>query len=171
MRSFSKIAPVLWQSERFNNLPSDDGRYLYLYFLTCERQTSAGAYRQPDGYACEDLRWPLDKYKLARDQLIDAELIAFDAETSVVMITRWFKHNPPMNDSHLKSIEGELSRLPSQTIAQAAYEGLVTALEAIDIEKQQKAARKNNPSQMASGALGGSLPDRLATGYLNRSRQ
>ncbi len=28
MRDFSKVSPTVWQSERFNSLPSDDGRYV-----------------------------------------------------------------------------------------------------------------------------------------------
>ena len=59
MRDYSKISPALWQSARFNDLPSDDGRYLYLYLLTSSHQTSAGCYQLPDGYSCSDLRWPL----------------------------------------------------------------------------------------------------------------
>jgi hypothetical protein len=171
MRPFSKISHALWQSERYHNLPSDEGRYLYIYLLTSSHQTSAGAYRLPDGYACEDLRWPLGKYRLARDQLVAADFIHFDDETSVVMITRWFKHNPPMNDSHLKSIEGELSRLPSEPIAEAAYAELVATQEAIEAEKQEKAARKRKPLSIASNGLGGAIPDRLATAFLNRGRQ
>lgn len=115
MRDYSKISPALWQSSRFNGLPSDDGRYLYLYFLTCSHQNSAGCYRLPDGYACSDLRWQPDRYTSARDQLEAADLIRFDAATSVVMITRWFKHNPPMSESHLTGIERLLERLPADS--------------------------------------------------------
>jgi hypothetical protein len=110
MRGYSKISPALWDSERFTSLPSDDGRYLYLYLLTSRHQTSAGAYRLPDGYASTDLRWTPERYVEAREQLVQADLIRFDSQATVVMITRWFKHNPPMNASHLKSIEGELEQ-------------------------------------------------------------
>ena len=60
-----------------------------------------------------------------RELLVQADLIRFDAQTSVVMITRWFKHNPPMNADHLKSIEGELERLPSLSLAEEAHSDLL----------------------------------------------
>ncbi len=124
MRDYSKISPALWQSARFNNLPSDDGRYLYLYLLTSSHQTSAGCYQLPDGYAFSDLQWPLERYEAARQQLVEADLICFNSETSVVMITRWFKHNPPMSKSHLTGIERVLERIPSDPLREAAQEAL-----------------------------------------------
>jgi hypothetical protein len=88
MREFSKISPALWQSERFNSLPSDDGRYLYLYLLTNEHQNSAGCYRLLDLYACSDLRWSIERYSKARSELVDGGLVRFDAKGPVVMIVR-----------------------------------------------------------------------------------
>ena len=171
MRQFSKFSHSLWQSERFNSLPSDEGRYLYVYLLTSSHQTSAGAYRLPDGYACEDVRSPPEKYRATLQHLIAAGLVAFDADTSVVRITRWFKHNPPMNDSHLKSIEGELSRLPSETLAEDAMGELVEAQEQLLAEKQAKAARKQKATAATLNGHGGAIPERLATNYLSRGRQ
>ena len=170
MRGYSKISPALWDSERFTSLPSDDGRYLYLYLLTSRHQTSAGAYRLPDGYASTDLRWIPDRYVKARDQLVQADLIRFDSQTSVVMITRWFKHNPPMNVSHLKSIEGELERLPSFIIAEAARSDLQTIQESIEAERLAKTARKQNTAHGDSNGLGGAITARLNTNYLTGRR-
>ena len=124
MRDFSKVSPAVWHSQRFNSLPSDDGRYLYLYLLTSSHQTSAGCYQLPDGYACSDLQWPLKRYTAARQQLVEADLIRFDSETGVVLITRWFKHNPPMSESHLTGIERVLERISSDSLREAAQEAL-----------------------------------------------
>jgi hypothetical protein len=52
--------------------------------------------------------------------LENAEFIRFDASGRAVMITRWFKFNPPMKASHLKGIRHTLERLPSQHIWQEA---------------------------------------------------
>src|SRR5262245_38681348 len=76
MREFSKISPAVWHSPRFNSLPSDDGRYLYLYLLSSPHQTSAGAYHLPEGYACADLGWSQKRYREARETLIEADLIS-----------------------------------------------------------------------------------------------
>jgi hypothetical protein len=170
MRGYSKISPALWDSERFNTLPSDDGRYLYLYLLTSRHQTSAGVYRLPDGYASTDLRWAQERYVKARELLVQADLIRFDSQTSVVMITRWFKHNPPMNVSHLKSIEGELERLPSLTIAEAAHSDLQLIQESLDAERVAKTTRKQNAALGDSNCLGGAIMGRLNTNYLTGRR-
>ena len=130
MREFSKISPAVWHSPRFNGLPSQDGRYLYLYLLTSPHQTSAGAYSLPEGYACADLQWPKEKYCAARDELIAADLIDFDAKTEVVLIKRWFKHNPPMNQKHLQGILKLLDRLPSPRLQEAALVDVQEALKA-----------------------------------------
>ena len=141
MRDFSKVSPSLWHSERFNNLASDDARFAYLYLLTCEHQTSAGCYRLPDAYAAADLRWPIDRYQHARSELASAGLINFDTVASVMMITRWFRFNPPMNEKHLKGIRHILERLPSEQIwakATAELDEFLQTVASINAEKQAK---------------------------------
>ncbi len=167
MREYSKVSPNVWQSERFNNLPSDDGRLLYLYLLTCSHQNSAGTYRLPDGYACVDLRWKPERYHNARAELVAADLIAFDDLASVVMICRWFRHNPPMSEKHLIGIERALERLPSESIAQHALEAAQEAWEA----KQAERAAKNPPPPSAP-SYGGGKPsaELMRTALMNRGR-
>ena len=97
---------------------------------------------------------------------MEADLIRFDSQTSVVMITRWFKHNPPMNDSHLKSIEGELERLPSLTLAEAAHSDLELIQDSLDAERLAKTARKQKAAQDAPNGTGRAITDRLNTNYL-----
>ena len=48
MRSFSKVSPNVWQSQRFNALP-DDSRLLYFYLLTSPHANSAGPTAYPAG--------------------------------------------------------------------------------------------------------------------------
>lgn len=171
MREFSKISPALWHSQRFNTLPSDDGRYLYLYFLTCEHQNSAGCYRISDGYACDDLQWQNERYLKARSQLIAADLIVFDDDCHVVMICRWFKHNPPMNEKHLIGIERVLEKLPSVTIQKAAQDALIDTWEVIAAEKLAKAERQKKPAQGVSNGFAGATIDRLQnTNFLRGQR-
>jgi hypothetical protein len=159
MRDFSKISPAVWHSSRFNNLPSDDGRYLYLYLLTSPHQTSAGAYQLPEGYACADLRWSSERYHAARAELLMADLISFDDETEVVAINRWFKHNPPMNEKHFRGIVRLLDRLPSETIQEAATEAAQEKWQAI-CDAQGKTQRHGTASSKG-----------LETAYLNGHRR
>ena len=170
MRDYSKISPSVWHSQRFNNLPSDDGRYLYLYLLTSSHQTSAGCFQLPDGYACSDLSWALERYRAAREQLVEADLIRLDTETNVVMITRWFKHNPPMSDSHLLGIERVLERIPSDKICEAAQEALQSSWASIQGQRAIAAQRKQMRSPGAPVGSSTNFPDRLNTGYLGGKR-
>lgn len=93
-RTFTMVATTIWRSERFLTV-SDEAKVLYFYYLTSEHQNSAGAYRILDGYACTDLRCDLKQYKRNRDELIKAELVAFDPGTSEVYLLRWFQHCRP----------------------------------------------------------------------------
>jgi hypothetical protein len=160
LRDYTKVAPVLWQSHRFRDLPSDDARFLYVYLLTCQHQTSAGCYVLPDGYACADLNWPLKRYAEARQQLIKADLICFDPPYSVVLIKRWFKHNPPTSEDHVTGIERRLERLPSEELAQMALEALLESWEGV---QETRGARVRKTVAGSPSSLGDGYTDRLLT--------
>ena len=44
-REFSKVSPAVWRSGKFTGLECSTAQVLYLYFLTCEHQNSAGCFR------------------------------------------------------------------------------------------------------------------------------
>lgn len=141
MRKFSLVSPRLWTSKRYTSLPSDSGRLLYLYLLTCGHQTSIGAYPLPDAYACADMQWTLERYQKARLELVTADLIAFDLDIGVVAIRRWFKHNPITNDKHRKGALRLVAELEAPSIAAIVME---------DYEKA--AAAKGYDRPLLSGA-------------------
>ena len=125
----------------------------------------------PDGYAFSDLQWPLERYEAARQQLVEADLICFNSETSVVMITRWFKHNPPMSESHLTGIERVLERIPSDPLREAAQEALQESWDSIEAQKVAKAQRKQKPAHGLASGPGGASSDRLFNTSLMRRTQ
>lgn len=136
-RQFSKVSPAVWRSSRFAGLESSDAKLLYLYFLTCEHQNSAGTYRIPDGYASTDLGWELKRYRDARTSLIEVELIAFDPACSTVYIERWFQHNPPMNDKHAQGTLRQIDEIESESILAKAM---------ADFEQADKSRRPVQPA-------------------------
>ncbi len=170
MRDYSKISPSVWQSARFSNLESDEVKLLHLYLMTSAHQTSAGCYQLPDGYACSDLGWEPERYKRALEQLVSAELIHFDADASVVMVTRWFRHNSPMSESHLLGVERILERIPSQFIREAAQEALKESWESVQAQKAIAAQRKQKPPLGAPNGSGVGFPEKLNTTYLGGKR-
>ncbi|WP_027151523.1 hypothetical protein [Mesorhizobium sp. WSM2561] len=127
-REFSKISPKVWRSKRFRALPSDDARFLLLFFLTSEHQTSAGCFRMPDAYAAADLGWPIERMQTARQDLIEGDLLAFDPDTDEYFVIGWFGHNKPMNVSHQKSIVRVVSDIESDAVREIAEAELQPAL-------------------------------------------
>src|SRR5262245_35911185 len=169
-REFTKVSPRLWQSPRFRELQSD-AKLVFVYLLTSEHQNSAGCYRLPDGYATADLRWPHDRYRSARDQLVKAGMIKFDPEESVVLIERWFDHNPPMSVSHLIGVERVLERIDSDELREAALEALSESWNAIQTQRLSKGLKKQMLAGESADGAGGHIPGRLgSTSYLKGSR-
>lgn len=116
---FSKVhGRALWRSKRFQGLSGSDPKLLHLYFITSEFQCSAGAFSVPDAYVVADLGWDQKRYLAARQELVDAELIAFDTETSTVYVRRWFRHNPPQNTKHSMGCQRQIEELDSEAVAE-----------------------------------------------------
>ena len=162
-REYSKVSPRLWQSSRFAALPSDDAKFAFLYLLTSEHQNSAGRYRLLDGYATADLRWPLDRYRKAREQLVKAGMIRFDPEKGVVLIDRWFYHNPPMSESHLIGVERQLERIESDELREAALAALSELWDAVQAQRLSKCRKRQTLAGDFPNGSGGHIPDRLRT--------
>ncbi|GLS29296.1 hypothetical protein SAMN04488498_11399 [Mesorhizobium albiziae] len=129
-REFSKVSPAVWRSGRFTGLECSTAQVLYLYFLTCEHQNSAGCFRLPDGYACSDLGWDAAKYAAARDKLIAAELITVDPGTAEIYVDRWLKHNPPMNEKHALGTQRIIENIESDAIREKVEADFLEADEA-----------------------------------------
>jgi hypothetical protein len=126
--------------------------------LTCEHQTSAGAYRLKLGYALADLQhWDERRYLLAGLQLVEADLIHVDNEVSCVLITRWFRHNPPMNESHFKGVAKVIQKLPSLQLKEEALDSLE---QAFSVVRAAKASEQGKSPPAPARGLG---PD--ARGY------
>ena len=121
MRDFNKVCPTFWQP---NGAHSDEHRLLEIYFLTCPHQNSAGAFSLPEGYACADLGWDVQKFRRNRDALIESGDILHDAETSEYLILNWFEHNPLMNQKHAAGAKRLAERLQSDELKEKALRAI-----------------------------------------------
>ncbi len=171
MRDFNKVSPILWQSTRFQGLPSDDGRFLFLYLLTCPHNNSAGCYWLPDGYACHDLRWDQDRYDAALQSLIEAGIVDHDSENQVVLIERWFRHNPSMNRSHYKGIIGQLEKVPSDRLCTKAFAALEAAENGTDARKIDGGTRPPDKPGARAAPSAGVTEALLNTAYMTKERR
>ena len=138
MRAFTKVVTTIWASERFRSV-TDDARLLHLYYMTSHHQTACGCFLLPDGYALADMQWDTDRYQTARTRLVEADLVAHDARTQEVRITRWFEDNPPMNPSHRKAVDRAIERINSAQFR----EQVLAELNALDCEKKAKSPPRN----------------------------
>jgi hypothetical protein len=136
-RDFSKISPAMWRSARFAGL-CDRGKIAFVYFCTNAHVTSAGVYELPDGYACADLKWEPDAYETIRKEVMEAGMIDFDPAHGVLLIERWFKHNPPMNDKHALGTTRLIANIESDRLREKA----TSAFEEANTARLQRQAEK-----------------------------
>jgi hypothetical protein len=117
----------------------------------------------PDGYATTDLDWTVEKYQIARQQLIDGNIVGFDVATSEIFVRGWFRHNPPMNAAHKLGIERQIACVESDVLRKLAEEELSEACEAISREEIKF------PKPRSSFGAANRL-DLLSTSHLTKGR-
>ncbi|MEA3533224.1 hypothetical protein [Rhizobium sp. CC-YZS058] len=160
MREFSKVSPKVWRNKQFRALPTNDAQLVFLYFLTCDHQNSAGSYCVPDGYAAADLNWTITRYVEARNLVVQAGLIVFDEDTDELFISGWFSKNPSMNPKHARSIEAAIAKIDSGVVREAAEEGFQRSEEL----KEARASKSGGGNVLE-------MMDRLASSnYMTRGR-
>jgi len=139
VRVFTKFSPSFWNYASIRALGVDP-IFLMLYLITNGHQNACGCYPLPDGYAISDIQWSLEKYHSARTALVDSKLILFDADTSEILVVKWFRHNPAMNPSHRKAIVGAIEGIASESLRAAAWQGLIDAEAEARAKQEAKAA-------------------------------
>lgn len=146
-RDFSKVSPNVWRSRRFIGLP-EEAKVGFLYLLTNAHVTSAGVYELPPGYACADLVWPEPAYESVLKELVAAEMI--DRDGDVILIERWFRHNPPTNDDHAIGTRRRLQTIESERLREKA----VSAFEEVnEIRIQREAQKATEKAAKAAGKV------------------
>lgn len=139
-RNFNMVSPAVWRSKRWATL-TDDARLVGMYLLTNGHQNSAGCCRLLPGYACADLGgWALPRFLDALAALESAEIAVTDADTSEVLILRWFKHCPPTNSKHFQGTLKIAAAIESDRLRPLAIDALTAAWEAAQAARTARAA-------------------------------
>lgn len=115
MAHYGKVFTRVWRDEKFREL-TDDGRTLFLYLLTSPHLNMIGFYYLPPAYAADDLRWASSKVLTQVGVLVDAGLVRFDAQRSVILIPKYLKWNPFDNINQAKGGASNLRDLPSTSL-------------------------------------------------------
>ncbi|TGQ20411.1 hypothetical protein [Mesorhizobium sp. M00.F.Ca.ET.217.01.1.1] len=151
-RVFNKISPALWRSPRFLGL-SDRAKLGFIYFCTNAHVTSAGCYVLPDLYACADLHCDLKDYQAMRGELLEAGMIDFDPAHSVILIDKWFKHNPPTNEKYAIGTARRIADIPSEHLRKKAEEALAEVdAERIAKHDRDEAAKEARHAKKETGS-------------------
>jgi hypothetical protein len=155
-KPFTMVRRSVWASDHFSKLPSDAARYLYFYLLTAPHQT---------GLADLDLTgsdWCQAKYHEALQALVDVGLVLLDAETSEVLVTRWWHDNGPSNEKWFMGAAKQVAAINSPDLRKAAQESLEARRQEFEAARYGMATgRKMPPTSLAVSpevmALSGAL--------------
>ena len=122
---YQNIEVKIWHDEKFISL-SPDGKLLFLYILTCPHSNALGAYVLKKGYIAEDLKWSTAKVSQTLSELFRKGFVTYDETTSVVVVDKFLKHNPPGNPNQCKNLVILFYGLPKSKILLPVYNHLET---------------------------------------------
>lgn len=113
MREYGKVHSSFWSSPSIRGL-SDDGKMLALYLLTSPHSNIIGAFRLPDGYACEDLEWSSERVAKGFAELLSNGFANRCETTKWVWVVKHLDWNPPENPNQRKSAAKIAGTIPDQ---------------------------------------------------------
>lgn len=113
MREYGKVHTTFWSSPTIRAL-SEDGRTLAFYLLTSPHSTSAGVFRLPDGYVCEDLQWSSERVSEGFRELFAKGFANRCGTTKWVWIVKHFDWNPPENPNQRKAAAKIAQSIPDE---------------------------------------------------------
>lgn len=114
---YQKIFTQIWNDEKFIALPIEDQR-LFLYVLTCPHSNLIGFYVLKEGYVLDDLKITSKSFHKSLDNLIEKGLVKYDKQAQVILILKYFKHNPITNPNQQKAAKKIVQSLPKNSLIQ-----------------------------------------------------
>lgn len=107
---YTKIEQDFWTDPKVKSL-SSDGKFLFLYILTCQHRNIVGCYNLPKGYAQADTKLLLKQFEKAWVELERSGFFRYDYSTETVFICNYLKHNPLDNPNQVISAINMVNRL------------------------------------------------------------
>jgi uncharacterized phage protein (TIGR02220 family) len=117
-RDYGKIHSSFWTSETIRGL-SEDGRTLAAYLLTSPHTNMLGCFRLPVAYACDDLRWDVERFQDAFNNVAEHKFATIDAGTSWVVILKFLKWNAFENPNVGKAAAKIFMQIPDSCAAKS----------------------------------------------------
>lgn len=151
MRDYGRVYSKFWTSKDIHAL-SDDARLLALYLLSGPHGTIAGVCRLPDGYVCEDLKWPPKRVSKGFLELFRKGFAKRCETTDWVWICRFLTWNTPENPNQWKAARKIAHSVPAECSWIAAF------LRDFAIAAGDPAPPDPSPGSNGSGTLSQQLP-------------
>lgn len=112
------VSSAIWNDEKFQPL-TQDTKLLLLYLITCPHGNMVGLYVLKNLYACADLGWGEDKYKLHLNDLIRAGFVEYDDSQQVILIRKQLKSDPiESNRNNVKGAIFQIEKVPATYLKQ-----------------------------------------------------
>jgi hypothetical protein len=146
MRDYGKVHTSFWTSKTVRDM-TEDGRTLAIYLLSCPHGTIAGVARIPDGYACEDLKWPAERVRASFAELKRHDFAERCEETGWVWIKQHFDWNPLDNPNQRKAARKVADQVPSACAWLQAFHLQCGQFFRLDTDPVR------NPSETVTGTL------------------
>ena len=134
---YYEVSVRTWVSADFKSL-TQEGQLLWLFFLCGPIKTPLpGFYSVGSGACLDHLRWPVDKFINAMQELKDRNMLVFDDKYNVVYLPKWAKYNrPPSNPNVLKSWLSLLENVPDCELKKKYIDDLTAVVRELDASIQ-----------------------------------
>ena len=131
MREYGRVHCAFWTSSDIQAL-SEDGRLLALYLLSSPHTTIIGAFRLPDGYVCEDLKWEPERVSKGFAELFQKGFANRCGTTKWVWIRKFLQWNQPENPNQWKAAKKMATQIPTGCSWKAEFYGIFASLTDFD---------------------------------------
>lgn len=132
MSKYRKVYIRIWGDHKFCHLssPQPNAQTLWFFLLTGPQTTRMpGLISTGEAGMAEMLRWPLDGFRKAFDEILDKGLVKVDWQSRLVWIPNAIKYNRPENPNVVKGWQDTWEELPECPLKLEVYEHLKRSVE------------------------------------------
>lgn len=101
MGDYRKVQTSIWNDEHFPFM-SDDGKLVLLHVMTSFYSNAMGLYKCSIGALADEMRWDVERYRVAFQEAVDAGFVAYDEAMHVIYLPQFLRDNPPANPNVLR---------------------------------------------------------------------
>jgi hypothetical protein len=118
---FAQVPVSYWATARREGWTGDEC-LLGIYLLSSPHRNLEGFYRLPAAYAADDVAWTAGRVRDALDRLVARDYIAYDNESSVVLVVDGLSHYCPKGEKQIIGALNSLRGVPSTHLIERLIE-------------------------------------------------